>query len=156
MLRAWALVIAILAGPTLFFVKSRVPIPRTRSFPRQLSFSFLKTSIFWALQSGNILEGLGFFMPSIWLPTYARFLGLSSLEGTATVMLFNTTSVVGAVLMGSLTDRLHVTSVILISSLGATISVFSAGASPYRHRFCVSLALPTVFLQAATLQHGLA
>ena len=124
MLRAWALVLAILAGPLLYFVKARVPVTRTSSYQRRMSFGFLKRSTFWILQTGNIFESLGFFMPNIYLPTYARSLGLSTLEGTFTVVLFNTTSVFGAILMGSLTDRFHVTSVILISSIGATLSVF--------------------------------
>ena len=145
MLRAWALVTAVFAGPTLFFVKPRVPIPRARSYPPQLSFGFVKTSTFWALQSSNILEGLGFFIPNIWLPTYAQFLGLSSIEGTATIMLFNTTSVVGAVLMGSLTDRFEVTSVMLVSSLGATISVF----------FCWGFAMSLPLLCIFSLGYGL-
>lgn len=39
-------------------------------------------------------------------------------------MLFNTTSVFGQVLLGSLVDRVHVTTVVLISTVGAMLSVF--------------------------------
>lgn len=62
-------------------------------------------------------------LPNIWLPTYARSLGLSAVAGTVTVALFNATSVFGTVIMGSLTDKMHVTSVIFIASMGATFSV---------------------------------
>ena len=124
MLRAWALVLTLLAGPLLYFVKARIPVSRRASYPRRLSFGFLKIPAFLVLQIGNILESLGFFMPNIYLPTYAGSLGLSSVHGTLTVALFNTTSVFGAIGFGSLTDRLHVTSVILISTIGATLSVF--------------------------------
>lgn len=51
-------------------------------------------------------------------------MGLSSISGTITVSLFNTTSVFGQVILGFLSDRLHITTVILISTIGATISVF--------------------------------
>lgn len=123
MLRAWAITLVLLAGPLLYFVKPRLPVSSS-THPRRLNFGFLKTPTFWVLQAGNIFESLGFFIPSIYLPTYARSLGLSSVSGTVTVSLFNTTSVFGQVILGSLIDRLHVTTVILISTIGATLSVF--------------------------------
>lgn len=123
MLRAWAIILVLLSGPLLYFVRPRLPVSAS-THPRRLNFSFLKTSAFWILQTGNILESLGFFIPNIYLPTYARSLGLSSVAGTVIVSLFNTTSVFGQVILGSLIDRLHVTTVVLISAIGATSSVF--------------------------------
>jgi hypothetical protein len=52
------------------------------------------------------------------------YLGFSDVVGTIIVSLLNSTSVIGAVGVGFLVDRLDVTTVILISSLGATLSVF--------------------------------
>lgn len=124
MLRAWAVVLVVLSGPLLYYVKPRIPPSRAASHPRGLSLSFLKGSTFWILQIGNILESLGFFIPNIWLPSYARTIGLSSVSGTITLSLFNAMSVFGTVILGTLTDRLHVTTVILISTIGATLSVF--------------------------------
>ncbi|KAG8532711.1 uncharacterized protein KY384_002588 [Bacidia gigantensis] len=112
-----------MAGPLLFFVKARIPVSRS-TYPRRVSFAFLKSSSFWVLEIGNILQGMGFFMPNIYLPTYARTIGLSSVDGALTVALFNTTSVFGTIIIGSLTDHFHVTSVILIATVGATASVF--------------------------------
>jgi MFS family permease len=123
MLRAWAVTLVVLSGPLLFFVKPRIPITMS-SQRRPFSFRFLRTSTFWILQTGNILEGLGFFIPNIYLPSYAQSLGLSSVSSTLTVALSNTTSVFGAILIGSLIDKLHVTTVILISTIGATTSIF--------------------------------
>ena len=123
MLRAWAIVLVLLSGPLLYYVKPRLPIsPATHARP--LDFHFLKTSTFWILEAGNILQGLGFFIPNIYLPSYARSLGLSPIAGTVTVSLFNTTSVFGQVILGSLIDRVHVTTVVIISTIGATLSVF--------------------------------
>ncbi|MCJ1380082.1 hypothetical protein MMC17_003185 [Xylographa soralifera] len=123
MLRAWAITLVLLSGPLLFFVKPRIPITHTTQ-PRPFSFRFLNTSTFWINQIANIFQGLGFFIPSIYLPSYARSLGLSNVSATLTVSLVNTTSVFGAVLLGGLIDKLHVTTVALISSLGATTSIF--------------------------------
>ena len=123
MLRVWAVTLTILTTPLLYYVKPRIPLSLT-SRHRRFDFAFLRTSTFWILQAGNILESLGFFIPNIYLPTYARTLGLSSVAGTVIIALYNTTSVFGQVILGSLIDKLHVTTVILISTLGATASVF--------------------------------
>ena len=124
MLRAWAVVMLVLSGPLLYFVRPRIPRSRTASRARRLHFGFLKNKTFWFLQAGNVLQGLGFFMPGVWLPTYARAIGLSSLAGTVSLSLFNTTSVFGTIIMGSLTDRMNAISVVAIASVGATLSVF--------------------------------
>ena len=123
MLRAWAITLVLLSGPLLLFVKPRVPLALS-SHTRRFDLRFLTTSTFWILEAGNIFQGLGFFIPSIYLPTYAQSLGLSALASTLTVSLSNTTSVVGAVILGALIDHLHVTTVIAISTIGATASVF--------------------------------
>jgi len=123
MLRAWSIVLVVLSGPLLIFVKPRLPL-RPGAQRRPFSFRFLRTSTFWILEAGNILQGLGFFIPNIYLPSYAQSLGLSYVSSTLTVSLANTTSVFGAVLLGSLIDRFHVTTVILISAIGSTASVF--------------------------------
>ena len=123
MLRAWAIALVILSSPFLLFLRPRIPLSMS-SRPRRLDLSFTLTSTFWFLEVGNILESFGFFIPNIWLPTYARSLGLSSLSGTIAVMLFNTTSIFGQVMLGSMIDKMHVTNVIMISTIGASLSVF--------------------------------
>ena len=138
MLRAWAVVLLVLAGPLLIFVKGRIPVSRT-SHPRQLNYRFLATSKFWILVSGVVFEGLGFFIPGLYLPTYAQALGMSSVDGALTVVLFNVASVFGAVIFGSLTDYVHVTSAILISSIGATFAVLAVWG------FAISFPLLCVF-----------
>ena len=105
------------------YLRPRIPLSMS-SHPRRINVEFLRLPSFWALQAGNIFEGLGFVIPNTWLPTFARSLGLSSLDGTITVMLFNVTSVFRQVLLGSLIDKFHVTTVILISTIGVTLSVF--------------------------------
>jgi MFS family permease len=72
----------------------------------------------------NILEGLGFFVPNIYLPTYAAQLGASSSISALTIIIFNIASVFGCIAMGNLVDRCHVTTCILISTIGSTLSVF--------------------------------
>jgi MFS family permease len=123
MLRAWALALIILAGPLTYFVKARIPLASGPRTPRPVNWQFLRHRTFWLLQASNVMEGFGFFIPGIYLPLYARHLGLSTLSASTTLVLMNSTSVLGQVGFGFLIDKIHVTSVVMISTIGATLSV---------------------------------
>jgi MFS family permease len=123
-LRAWSICLFILTAPLLRFIKRRVPISQVHQ-TRRFDFSFITTSTFGILEVCNIIEALGFFLPSIYLPSYARSLGASGLLSTLTVVLFNVASVFGCIFMGAITDKLHVTTCIAISTVGSTIGIFA-------------------------------
>nr|KMM71944.1 transporter [Coccidioides posadasii RMSCC 3488] len=120
---AWAVTVAILAIPLLFVVKRRIPNSQ-RHHARRLTFNFLKERTFWFVQLGNIFEGLGYFMPTIYLLSYARSLGVRNEAITATVSLLNGAAVFGCIFVGFLIDRFHITTAILISTIEATFSIF--------------------------------
>ena len=122
-LRIWAAALCILSSPLIYFLRPRVPVSSVSQPPRQ-GLSFLRSSTFWLLEIGLIAESLGYFIPSIYLPSFARSLGLSSSIGTLLVALLNGAGVVSTIIMGMLCDRLHVTTVVLLSTVGAAISVF--------------------------------
>ena len=122
-LRIWATVLVVGQIGVLRFVKPRVPFSAS-SHSRRLNFRFLRSQTFWILELGTIAQGLGYFIPGIYLPTYARSAGLSPVAGTVLVALANAASVLGTILLGTCIDRFHVTTVILISTIGATLSVF--------------------------------
>jgi MFS family permease len=123
-LRVWSVALFVLTAPLLSFVKPRLPIAQTASM-RPFDFRFLWNRTFLIFQLGNILEALGFFLPSIYLPTYAsRTLGVSNLVASLTVILVNLASVFGCIIMGTLVDRYHATTCIFISTVGSTIAVF--------------------------------
>lgn len=76
------------------------------------------------LQLGNVLEGFGYFVPSIYLPSIARGLGASSSVSALTLILLNIATVPGCVCMGWIVDRWHITICLLITTVGATLSTF--------------------------------
>lgn len=80
--------------------------------------------MFIVYELGNIVEALGFFLPTIYLPTYAKSLGASNVTASLPVILVNLGSVVGCIIMGMLVDRYHATTCILISTVGSTLSIF--------------------------------
>ncbi|KAJ6178082.1 Major facilitator superfamily domain general substrate transporter [Penicillium mononematosum] len=113
-LRGFAVVLFVLTGPLVYFsTQSTSP-----------SFRFLFTSTFALFQFCNTIEALGFFLPSLYLPTYAGMLGASTSLQALTVILFNSASVVGCVLMGAIIDKFDVTLCILVNTIGSTLAVF--------------------------------
>lgn len=125
-LRAFATALFLLTAPLVRFVKPRVPITSDRNQPSPSSPNlwFLITSTFALFELCNIVEALGFFLPSLYLPTYAGMIGASSSLQALTVILFNVASVVGCVCMGAFIDKLDVTVCILMSTVGSTLAVF--------------------------------
>ncbi|KAF2404570.1 MFS general substrate transporter [Trichodelitschia bisporula] len=128
-LRIWAIALSILTLPLSTFVKPRVPL--TQAQPRQHSsgplfdLRFMLSPSFIVLQACNILESLGYFMPAIYLPTYAsEGLGVGGVRAALTVIAVNIASVFGCIVMGGMIDRWHVTTCILVSTVGATVGVF--------------------------------
>lgn len=58
------------------------------------------------------------------LSAYALSVGLTTLDGTLGIAVINASTVFGAILIGFLSDRYHVTTAILTSSLGTVVAVF--------------------------------
>lgn len=122
-LRVCALSFVALNFPLLFFFKPRLPLSQT-SQSRSFDMSFWKCTNFLILQSGNVIQSLGYFLPAIYLPTYARSLGASGLESTVTLILLNAAAFVGSLCMGTAVDKYDVVDCLFVSALGSTIGVF--------------------------------
>ncbi|KAE9365612.1 MFS general substrate transporter [Stipitochalara longipes BDJ] len=122
-LRIWATTILILSTPLIYFLRPRLPVSLVSQSPRY-SLGFLKSTSFWLLQICLIIESLGYFLPSIYLPTLAKSLRFSPGIGSMLIALLNGSAVFATIIMGMLCDRFHVTTVILLSAVGATFSVF--------------------------------
>jgi len=104
-LRIWGVIILGLTAPAIYFlIKGRLPISRVPIAARY-DFSFFKNRLFLFVAFSNLLQGLGYFIPGIYLPSYATDLGLSSFQATLVLSLLNLTSVFGQVMLGHLADR---------------------------------------------------
>jgi MFS family permease len=132
----------ILCTPLIYFVKPRLPVPSPPPPRQPISYAFFMTRTHTSLQLCNILEGLGFFLPAIYLPSYAQSLHLPTIAGTVLLATLNIFSVLGSISMGFLCDHLQVTTVISISTIGSVLSVFLF--------WGFATKLPLLFLFAAT------
>lgn len=140
-LRLWAGLLFVLTTPLSWFIKPRLPVAAT-SHVKPFNLKFLMMPTFLLYQVANVMESTGFFLPGIYLPTYARStFGAASYTSATTILLVNVASVFGCVAMGWFTDRLHVTTCILLSTIGATIGVFVvwglAPSLPVLYVFCI-------------------
>jgi MFS family permease len=122
-LRIWAVVLFVATAPLTIFLKPRLPVAQT-THHRAFELGFLRNKTFLLLQLGNVLEGLGYFLPSIYLPTYAKSIGASNSVSALTIILINIAAVCGCVVMGVIVDQWHITTCILVSTVGSTLSVF--------------------------------
>lgn len=115
---AWAVIVAVLVCPFLPFVKPRIPVPVTQARrPQKISFRFLKSQTFLIFQLGNLVQSLGYFAPTLYLPTYSRqVFRESGLKTTVALTSMNAGMVVGFLLIGHLIDRWHVANVILLAT----------------------------------------
>ncbi|EAQ84311.1 hypothetical protein CHGG_10715 [Chaetomium globosum CBS 148.51] len=123
-LRALAVAVVVLSGAFVYYMKPRVEPDRRRSLRSQVGMRFMKTGAFAALQLANTVQGLGFFLPTLYLPMYARSIGASQSVGALTVVVYNIASVIGCILMGFIIDRWHVTTCCLACAVGSSFSIF--------------------------------
>ena len=124
-LRVWAGAMTVLAAPLLVFVKPRVPVsPASARAARRTDLRFLKRRVFVIPMVAATVQGLGYFIPALYLPSYVADLGLDPVLGTLSVALVNAASVAGTIIVGLLIDRLHVTTVVGLVTLPTVFAVF--------------------------------
>ena len=123
-LRALAVAMLLCMAPLPFVLKPRLPIAAA-SATRRIDFGFFKSPIFWVLEAFNIVQGMGYFLPSNYLPSYAQSLGVSSRLGSLTLVLVNAANMFGCVIVGSLVDRMEITTILLGVSVGAATSILA-------------------------------
>lgn len=140
--RIWAAIFFACSAPLSFFVKPRLPASiAENNAPKFAGARFLRSGVFLVHQLANLVQATGYFLPGIYLPTYARVMfGTSRFMSALTVMLINITAAIGNATMGTMTDKLRLPTCILISSLGASTAVLAlwgcAVSLPVLYVFC--------------------
>ncbi|TVY21630.1 Fujikurins efflux protein [Lachnellula arida] len=138
-LRAVAVGMAVLTGPLLPFLKGRLP-PAERSAMGKTNWSFFKKPLFWIYCASTLLQGLGFFFPALYLPSYATAIGLSSTSGALVLAIMSLAQVIGQFSCGYLSDKK-----MSVSALCTACSVMSMIAAFVLWGLAKNLALLLVF-----------
>lgn len=121
-LRAVAVAMAVLTAPLLPLFKNRLPAAGQSALGKT-DWSFLKKPLFWVYNSSNVLQGLGFFFPSLYLPSYAASIGLSNFQGALLLALMSIAQVLGQFTFGFLSDdRIPINQLAILSTVVAAIA----------------------------------
>ncbi len=162
-LRIWAIGTSLCSAIALLGMRSRFPVPRYGSTQRRPKFippqlTFLKNALFWSFVSAicppfhnprlmvfpqaftNLLQGLSYFPVSLYIVTFTRTIS-DQITATVILALFNSSAVLGQVLLGHLTDRFPYPSIMVVSSVGSALGAFLlwgfANAAIYLYFFAV-------------------
>lgn len=124
-LRAVAVAQFLLVGPVLFLIKGRLPTSSSSSL-RPVDWGFFSQPLFWCFALSNFMQGIGYYIPSLFLPTFASNLGLSGTMGAILLSTNNLATVVGQVSFGYLSDRINnVLILVFASSFMSSIAAFT-------------------------------
>ncbi|KAL1794163.1 hypothetical protein ACET3X_007584 [Alternaria dauci] len=114
-----------LGMPLAYFVRPRLPPAATDTKKPFWNWRLIRSRSFLLHQVANLVQGAGYCLPGIYLPTYTRHVfGASNWLATLSLMLLNLSAMMGLVAMGYMTDRFNSRKCIAISAVGATLSVF--------------------------------
>lgn len=123
-LRGIAIAQGISLVPTFFLLKRRLP-PSRGSVVRSVDLSFFSNPHFWILAVSNLLQGFAYYIPSLYLPSFAAMLGLSSRVGALLLAAHNAASILGQVGFGYLSDKLNnIYILVCISTVVPSIASF--------------------------------
>ncbi|KAI1383612.1 MFS general substrate transporter [Hypoxylon trugodes] len=103
-LRAYAVALAILTAPLIPLLKPRLP-PSERATLARADWAFITRPLFWIYGLAILVQGLGFFFPVVFLPSYATFLGLSPINGALLLALMAIAQVLGQFAFGYISDK---------------------------------------------------
>ncbi|KAL9596045.1 MAG: hypothetical protein Q9219_006061 [cf. Caloplaca sp. 3 TL-2023] len=133
-LRICAIALLVLCGPCLPLLKSRYPSYDGTEVPKT-NWSFLKMPLFYFFALSGLLQGLGFYFPTIYLPSYATSFGLSSTIGALLLVIYSFAQVLGQLAFGYVSDmrvrrfwqdeRVPVEILVFVSPLVSGISIFA-------------------------------
>ncbi|KAK3046610.1 hypothetical protein LTS18_013328, partial [Coniosporium uncinatum] len=123
-LRAVAVGLVVLTGPLIPLLKSRTPDSEV-SVVARTDWTFLRVRLFWIYTMSNFVQGFGYFIPAIYLPSYATSIGLSSTQGALLLAVMSIAQVLGQMTFGYLSDRkLSLNLLLLLSTTMSSIAVF--------------------------------
>ena len=124
-LRAVAIGLFVITGPLIPLLKPRLP-EMGASAPARTDWSFLRSSLFWTYSLSNFAMGMGYFFPSLYMPSYALASGMSSTQGALLLALMAVSQVVGQTSFGYLSDRRVSINVLAgCSSVVAAVAVYA-------------------------------
>ena len=124
-LRAIAVAMVILTAPLIPLMRSRLPSSQASVLTRT-DWSFASRPLFLVYSLANLAQGLGFFFPSLFLPSYATSIGLTARQGAALLSVMSAAQVMGQWTFGILSDKVGLNPLVLLSTIVTALACFTA------------------------------
>lgn len=125
-LRAIAVALFVLTGPLIPMLHGRLPPTQSAASVGRTDWSFLKRPLFWIYNISNVLQGLGYFFPGLFLPSYATSLGLVGWKGALLLTVMSISQVLGQLSFGYLSDdKRKLNTLITISMIVSSVATFT-------------------------------
>lgn len=121
-LRAFAIGVVVITGPSLVLVRPRV-LEKNTARADHGTFHFLTDKTFWLFVLAVFLQGIGFYLPAIFLPSFAHALSLSHAQGALLLALCSLAQVTGQIALGRLSDKVDMH---ILASLSAGVPAAAA------------------------------
>ncbi|KAK5113135.1 hypothetical protein LTR85_010953 [Meristemomyces frigidus] len=123
-LRVYVLATIVISGPGLFLIRPRsLPqhglVAREKRGPGILQAlrPFAKDLHFYLFAAAIFVQGLGFFIPNVFIPSYAEGMGLSSTAGSGLLALVSLSQVFGQLWQGWVSDKVNIYTPTAVSAL---------------------------------------
>lgn len=114
----------ILIAPVLPLIKGRLPTSKNNML-RAVNWGFFKQPLFWCFAFSNLAQGLGYFIPALFLSSFASNMGLSGTMSALVLATYNIATVIGQVSFGYVSDRTdNVLILVFASSFVSSIAAF--------------------------------
>lgn len=131
-LRACAVAMFVLTAPLLPLLKGRLPASGPAQRPRA-NWSFLRNPLFYFYALATMVQGLGFYIPPIFISSYSIAVGVTSTQAAVLLAVMAASQTVGQFAFGWLSDKkLHVsllTSFCCVIASIATATLWGLGKS---------------------------
>ncbi|KAK7686228.1 hypothetical protein QCA50_010448 [Cerrena zonata] len=127
-LRILALVQVILGGIALLGVQPRIPPINYRRGQQRPAFipprlQFFKRKVFWTFSATAFIQAMSYFPVSLYIAIFTATIS-SPLSATVVLSLFNSSGVVGQILIGYLSDKFPYPWIMFVSTMGSAIAAF--------------------------------
>lgn len=111
-LRTYAIVTVIISGPCLLLIKPRIPAtsrtvsePSTNPKDADSLGRVVRSPHFIVFTTAIFAQGLAFFLPNVFLPSYASALSFSQTKADSLLTLISLSQVFGQILLGYVSDK---------------------------------------------------
>ncbi|EIW61883.1 MFS general substrate transporter [Trametes versicolor FP-101664 SS1] len=127
-MRIWAIGSTVCSGIALLGMRPRLPVPKFTGNQRRPRFipphlGFMRNPIFWSVGFTTLLQGLSYFPVSLYIASFTRALS-SPLTATIVLSVFNSSAVVGQIVLGHLSDKFPYPWIMFVSALGSGLVAF--------------------------------